>query len=680
MTRLARFFKPSSVAVIGGGWAKNVVKQLGKSQFSGEIWPVHPKYDEVLGHRCFASVDDLPGAPDAAFIGVNHKQTIALVRSLSKIGAGGAICFASGFREAQSQESTRQDLQSDLLAAADDMPILGPNCYGFLNYQSGATLWPDEHGGVQVERGVAIIAQSSNIAINMTMQQRGLPIAQLFTLGNQAQLGVSNLIQELIETKGITAIGLYLEGIDNLANFSEAALVAAHAGIPIVALKVGKTEKSRQASLTHTASLTGRSAASTALFDRLGISEVNDIEVFLETLKLVHFHGALPGNKVISVSCSGGEASLMADMADSQVIEFSDLGSEQTKQLQKVLGDKVTLANPLDYHTYIWGDVATMTECFTAAMSGPHDLSVFVLDTPRADRCDPSGHDCAIESIVAAASISDKPVAVIASISEGLSDEDISRFLAANVVPLMGMRTGLDAIKASITLHRRQQLVAEVAVAANSSKEFIVLNEHQSKQALKNYGVAVPASMICQSKAPIRDAAEKLGFPLVLKALGVSHKTEARAVIVGIDSQQSLLNAIEDIPSAEQYLLEQMINDYVTELLVGVSVDETGVVLLSLGAGGIYTEVLDDVQHLVLPVNQEQIKRALSQLRLAPILSGYRLQSAADQQSMLSAIEGIANYALQNLDRLIELDVNPLIVGEQSAIAVDALIKLRNLE
>jgi len=176
---LSRLLRPKSIAVFGGGWAANVVEQLLKAGFGGDIWPVHPKRSDVHGVTAYPSLDALPAVPDAAWIGVNRDATIDLVRELRELGAGGAVCFASGFGETEDGA----DRNAALLEAAEYMPIVGPNCYGVLNYLDGATLWPDQHGGARVESGVAILTQSSNIAINLSMQGRGLPIAYMLTAG-----------------------------------------------------------------------------------------------------------------------------------------------------------------------------------------------------------------------------------------------------------------------------------------------------------------------------------------------------------------------------------------------------------------------------------------------------------------------------------------------------------------
>ena len=267
---LSRLLRPASVAVIGGKWATNVIKQLQKAGFSGDIWPLHPERDDICGVRCFAALQDLPSAPDACFIGVNRELTVEVVAQLSAMGGGGAVCFASGFLESEADSAGGAELQDRLLEAAGNMPILGPNCYGLVNYIDNFPLWPDEHGGVAVDGGVAIIAQSSNIAINLSMQRRALPLAYLITAGNQAQTDAANIAETLLQDENVSVVGFYLEGFGNIRSFERVAALARAVGKPLVALKSGKSSASQHAALSHTASLAGSDAASTALLQRLG--------------------------------------------------------------------------------------------------------------------------------------------------------------------------------------------------------------------------------------------------------------------------------------------------------------------------------------------------------------------------------------------------------------------------
>jgi len=194
MTDLMRLFQPKSLAVLGGGaWGEAVLEQAQKFGFQGTLFAVHPVKAEVAGIRAYPSVNHLPSVPDATFVGINREASIGAVERLRKLDAGGAVCFASGYAESTAEDHTGADAQARLLRAAGDMPMLGPNCYGFINALDRVAVWPDQHGCRPVDKGVAILTQSSNIAINMTMQQRGLPIGYMITSGNQAQISQAKI-------------------------------------------------------------------------------------------------------------------------------------------------------------------------------------------------------------------------------------------------------------------------------------------------------------------------------------------------------------------------------------------------------------------------------------------------------------------------------------------------------
>ncbi|MBU2487731.1 MAG: CoA-binding protein, partial [Alphaproteobacteria bacterium] len=528
---LSRLLRPRSIALFGGGWAVNVVAQLKKSGFDGDIWPVNPKRADILGVPCIASIDDLPGVPDASFIGVNRDATIEVVERLSAMGAGGATCFASGFLESEAETAGGADLQARLIAAAGDMPILGPNCYGLLNYLDNVTLWPDQHGGLKVDSGVAIVAQSSNIAINMTMQARGLPIAYVVAAGNQAKVGASDIAAALLDDDRVSAIGLYLEGFGDIRALEAFAARARARGKPVVAIKIGRSDKARAATMTHTASLAGNAAAGSALLRRLGIIEVETIAVFLEALKLLHAIGPLPGASVCSVSCSGGEASLMADLSSGSALDFVDFAASQRAALKAELGPIVTIANPLDYHTFIWGDTPRMTRVFSTAMAETFDLIVFILDLPRADRCDPAGYQCAVDAIIAAKAQTGARVAVLASLPENMSDHFTSAFMRAGVAVLHGMSEGIAAIGAAISAGRFKDTDPEpLVLAANGATSSSILSEAASKEALSGFGLRIPRSIQAQSIDELIEESAALSFPVVLKGTGLAHKSEAGLV------------------------------------------------------------------------------------------------------------------------------------------------------
>lgn len=676
MRDLTRLLRPQSIALFGGNWAANVVAQLKKSGYAGRIWPVNPKRSDLHGIPCLPSIDDLPAAPDAAFVGVNRDLTVEMVARLSAMGAGGATLFASGFSESEQEGTGGGALQAELVRAAGDMPVLGPNCYGYLNYLDNVTLWPDQHGGVRVESGVAIVSQSSNIAINMTMQRRGLPLAFMAAAGNQAQTGAAGIASALLDDVRITAIGFYLEGFGDIRALEALARKAAGMGKPLVALKAGRSQEARAAARTHTASLAGSAAASSALLRRLGFVEVFDIETFLETLKLLHFGGPLAGDAVLSVSCSGGEAGLMADMAERTAIAWKPFGEARRAALKDLLGPIVTIANPLDYHTFIWGDTAAMTAVFAAALREEFDLAVFVLDVPRADRCDPSGYRCAVDAILAARQATGARVAVLASMPENMPEGTVAEFAAAGIVTLNGMRAGLEAIDAAIRAGKLRRAASDalpVALARSGSRGFM-LDEAAAKQVLARHGLQVPRGIAAATATDaVASALAQLRFPLAAKAQGIAHKTEAGAVAVGLRDEAALRKAVAAMPQDHGFLIEEMAERGIGELILGVSRDETGVFLLTVGAGGVAAEVLRDVAHLIVPARKPEIADALRALKSWPLYAGFRGRPAADVETVADAVLAVQRYVLSD-PGVTGIDVNPLIVRERDAIAVDALI------
>lgn len=673
MTRdLTRLFRPASIAVVGGGaWCRQVIEQSRKMGFEGAIWPIHPKAEEVGGVVAYADVDSLPEAPDAVFIGVNRFATIEVVRALAARGAGGAVCFASGFLEAEAEDAEGADLQAQLLEAAGGMPVLGPNCYGFINYLDGALLWPDQHGGQRVDKGVALVTQSSNIAINLTMQTRGLPLAYVVTAGNQAQTGLAAIGAALLEDERVTALGLHIEGFGDLRAFEALAARARELGKPVVALKVGKSAAAQAATVSHTASLAGGDAGAGALLARFGIPRLTDLPGFLETLKLLHTAGRLASDRIATLSCSGGEASLAADIAQEYALEFPALNSRQRVALREALGPMVALANPLDYHTYIWRDVEAMTACFAAMMDPDLAITMLIADFPRGDRCDASDWDCVIDSIIAARQRSGGVAGLVATMPELLPEPVAARLMAAGVVPFCGLREAMAACEAaSLAL----PAAADPLLLPTPVVEPELVPEADAKWQLAEYGLRVPRSKRAASATMARAVAVDVGFPVVLKGEGVAHKTEAGAVKLNLGSGQEVSDAAFAMP-AKRFLVEEMVGGTVAELLIGVVKDPAHGFVMTLAAGGTWAELLEDRASFLLPASDAEIAAALDGLRIAGVLQGYRGAPAADRAAILRAVRAVERYVMENALGLEEIEINPLLCTPEDAVAADALLR-----
>ncbi len=697
---LSRMLRPRSIAVIGGGaFGTSVVRQSLKMGFAGEIWPVHPIKDTVEGVKAYKSVAELPAAPDATFIGVNRNLTIEMVKALREKGAGGATCFASGFLETGEYDADGERLQRELIEAAGDMTIIGPNCYGLINYADGALLWPDQHGGERLvagQRGVAIITQSSNIAINMTMQKRGLPVAFLMTAGNQAQTGLSEMALGLIEDERVSALGLHIEGFDSVGGFERLAARSRELGKPIVAMKVGRSEQARAATVSHTASLAGSDAASDAFLKRLGIARVNSIPSFLETLKLLHATGPLAGYRMSSMSCSGGEASVMADTAEGRKVFFPKVTETHWKRVKDTLGPLVAVANPLDYHTFIWNNEPAMTATFSAMVSGGYDFNLLVIDFPRNDRCTDADWWATINAYEAALKANQAKGGIVTSMPENLPEEYCAGMLARGIVPLYGIPEAMDAIEAGAAIGEAWRKPVSTSAGRpasglpavspsrgeNSSSGGPSPDEAEAKAMLAARRLSVPPGRRAASPDEAVAAANNLGYPVALKALGIAHKSEAGAVKLNLRDEASVRQAAQGLSALGNGLyVERMVEGGIAELIVGITRDPLFGPVMTVGSGGVMVELLKDSATLLLPAGRDEIEAALRSLKLFPLLDGFRGKPKADLHAAIDTILGIANFALARAETLEELDVNPLIVCGQGkgAWIADALMVFKGV-
>ena len=672
ISRLSRLFSPKSVAVVGGGvWCRSVIEQLIKIGYKGTIFPVHPFKGEILGIKSFMDLEDIPAIIDATFIGVNRNITIEVVKQLNSLNAGGAVCFASGFLEAEGDKQGSGELQKSLIEAAGDMPILGPNCYGFINYLDHAALWPDQHGGTTVDKGVAILTQSSNIAINITMQTRGLPISYIMSVGNQASLGFSEIGMYLLSDPRVTALGLHIEGIGDLKAFEELTTKARKLGKPIVALKVGKSAEARRAAQSHTASLAGDAQSAKSLFKRLGIAEVDRLEVLIDTLKIFHSYGPLSSKNIRSLSCSGGEASLVSDLAQAYGIQFPKLEKENISELRSVLGEMVALSNPLDYHTYIWGDINAMASTFIAMMRQHNGITIIIVDFPRDDNCDPSAWNCVITAAKMAKKSENKPLALVSTLSENIPEHVSFELLESNIITLHGLDTALAAI--SVSSINQTVVNPKPIFLSNPTGKSILVDEYDAKKSLEKYGLKLPETEKClQSDAHL--VSDQIGYPVVIKALGSAHKSELGEVFLNLENQKSVKEALRKI-SKKHVIVEKMIGDAVVELLVGIVHDPAHGMLLTVGAGGVLTEILSDTSSILLPSSKSEVLDCFNQLKISKIAKGYRGALGVDINQIIDAIMKIQDFVLDNRDKLFEIEINPLIVTTSEVIVADALIR-----
>ena len=692
--RLDRLLRPQSLAFVGGAAAELSIEACRSLGFRGEMWAVNPRR-ELGGLPTVASASELPAGIDAAFVGVDRDASIDVVGRLAKAGTGAAVCHASGFAETGEAGSA---LQAELVAAAAGMPLLGPNCYGMLSALTGAALWPDVHGLTRRECGVALLSQSGNIAVNLTMQRRGLDIAWVVTLGNQADVGISEAFEAVVADGAATGVGLCIEGLDDVDRFAAAATAARRRGLPVVALKLGASKSSGAIAVTHTATLVGDDAAYGALFDELGIRRAHTIPELLDTLGVLCALGPLKGNRLVSLSCSGGEAALVADRGQDRNLRFPPFTPEHAARVASALDGRVAVTNPLDYHTFIWGEEARLAACFGAALSTaddeagpaaaraagergeqeretPFDAALLVLDFP-AEGLDRSRWWPTLQAFAGACDASGTAGVVAASLAENLPADARARAAELGVAACGDIDTALGALEAASAWGRQTGIgrASLPAPARDPRSGVTVLVEHEAKLRLAAAGIAVPEGRLV-APGEAAAAADGIDGPVVVKASGSAHKSDDGGVVVGLTDAESVAAAASRLAAEGDgaVMVEAAVSGAVAEMLVSVRSSPPVGMALTLGAGGTLAELLDDTATLLLPATDSRTLEALRGLRLWPLLAGYRGNPAGAVDAVVGAVSALS--ALVRDDRsIIEVEINPLLVTPRAAVAADALM------
>lgn len=689
-----RLLAPRTMAFIGGTQVERTLVTLRNQDFDGEVYVVNPRRDEIAGYKCLPTIQDLPAAPDAVFLAVNADASIDALNQLRERDAGGAVCYASGFSEIGEAGAERNQ---NFIRAAGDMAVVGPNCYGLVNYVNHGSIWPALYPKLRSKRGAAVIAQSGNVTGHIVSNDRSVPFSYLISAGNQAVLGFEDYIDYLVDDPNVTCLGLFMEGIRDVASFSQACLRARAKAIPVIVCRSGRSELGAAMAASHTSSLAGQNEYYEALFDRLGVIRTDTVPQFLEMMKIASVAEPIAGPRIAVFSSSGGDNGLAADYCSFAGLQLPQPTAAQIGEIKPLLPEFGHVSNPLDFTAGYWGDEKLLTPMFTTMLSGECDAGMLVVDYPPATSPykDTSAHEAMDRALAAAGKATGKPVFHASVNTGGITPEASERMVAQGIVPLQGLH---DA--ASVVAKWAEHCARVRADSADGGTSFSTLvpfaarplngitrtvNEVESKRRLAAYGLTVPQGRVL-SLAQISELPERLDTPMVLKVVhdDLPHKTEVGGVALNLPGRDEALaaanrmidNVARHSPALrlEKYLMEPMQAPPLAELIVGVKRDPLFGMVLVIGAGGIFVELLKDATPLLLPVSRNDVEVALKGLKSFALLDGFRGRPAANLEPVIDAIMAIASYAGEHLDTLSELDVNPLMVSENGAVAVDALI------
>ncbi len=702
LASIHKMLNPRSIAVVGATerpqYGGRFLRAALQADDRVRVYPVNPRYDELLGQKCYSSVLDLPEAPDAVGIIVPYHRVIPVLRESAERGAGSAIVISAGFSERGVDD--RRELQAELGEVAQEtgVRISGPNCLGLANIKDD--IWACSSSrleGVELKSGnVGLVCQSGASAFGPFLSRaigRGVGYSYIVSTGNEADLEAPDFARYLLDDDDTSVIAMFIEGFKDARKFLEVAKLAAERGKPIVAVKIGRSDLGMRAARSHTAALTGVDEVYDAAFEQYGVVRVHDWDKLLEVAQLLSV-GKSPSEQGIAlVSHSGGVCSLTADNLGDAGLDLPELSDPARDAINDILEGFGWAANPADITGHASRD--TVLPIMEHMINEP-EVSTLVVAS--------SASDAQAQHVIDVRDRHDKLVTFLYTGNELGASTGLERLKDSGVPVFHSPENLASALRKFHDYHswkqsrqdldfgRAQPLSDDQTASANALKvrDGGTLSEHEAKRLIAQWGVPIVTERLATSEDEVVAAARGIGYPVVVKVNSpdILHKTEAGGLRIGLDSDDAVRSAYREVvANAESYsqgalidgvLVGEMVRD-ATEVIVGVTYDsQLGPVLL-FGMGGILVEVMRDVALRVCPISRLDAEEMVAQVRGSRLLRGFRGQPKADVDALVDTLVRVSDLAV-HLDGVIEeLDINPLaVLPEGSGVkALDALVVLK---
>jgi len=684
--RLAPLLEPRSVAIVGasareGSFGYFTLSELLVGGFKGACYPVNPNYQEILGHRCYPSLLDLPEAPDLTIFSIPSAALEATLDQAVQRGVRAGVMFAN----AQIPGDRDPPLTRRMAAKAKQAGLLlcGANCMGFHNRAGGvrATWFPTPHAPTG---NIAIVTHSGSAFTGLASLDIRFGINLMVSAGQELVLTAADYMDYMLGMPTTRVLGLFLETVRDPAGFRAGLERARAADIPVVAIKVGRTEKSAKLAVTHSGALTGNDAAYEALFDHYGVHRVRDLDEFTAATSLFAAPRRFVQGGLGSLHDSGGLRGMTIDLAADAGVRFAEISETTRAKLAGVLEYGLEAVNPVD----AWGTGQNADKifgtCMTALAEDP-DCGGVVLFSDVA-----SADPVADQLIAGARHAHDatKKLVVVALNWSRVTDARPAVDLIAHGIPMLdGAQNTVRALRLAID-HRDFTALPKLAPPAPPAPAVVerwrtrlarpgALEEAESLALLADFGLPVPAHRLVETRGEALAAATAIGFPVALKtaAPGVLHKSDVGGVRLGLGGAVALGDAYDEMAKrlGPRMLVARMAEPGI-EMALGLVVDEQFGPLVMVAAGGILVELLGDRLFLLPPVDETRARRALDRLKIRKLFEGVRGRPKGDIDALAGAIAGLGALATALGDRIAELDVNPVIVGPAGVVAVDGLV------
>jgi acyl-CoA synthetase (NDP forming) len=702
---LTPLMKPKSVAVVGASPRMNratrVITNLQRFGYGGRVFPINPRYTEIHGLPCYPDLASTPEPADTVVVAIPAEQVPAVLTAAVERGVRGAVVLSSGFGEAGPAGQARQ-ATLERLAAERGLLVCGPNCYGVFNIRLGSATFSADMRD-PLPGSVAVVSQSggfSHAIAEHLMLQRRVGLSYIVSCGNQAGVTVEDYVEFLVDDDDTAVIGVFVEGFKQPDKLRRVAARARELRKPIVALKVGRSENARQAMLAHTGSLAGTPEIIEAMLRQSGIVQVTSLNEMLDTLTLLPAARTVrrPGWRTAVLSGLGGECGRVADVADREGVELPPLSPASIEALRAVMPEFGNPRNPLD-GTGAMYESSAIFPALVDTLLGDDTIDVLAVNmranVPRPGGWAPSREFARVLE-AAVRKGTDRLVFCFGSHAAGDLDQDVVAPLAEAGVPyLEATETAMQALRHAREYHRflarpaRPALASPARGAAATPATSRVLPNAEAMRLLREFGIPLAETSPATDAEAAVKAAERVGYPVALKidSPDIVHKTDVGGVRVGCGDAAAVRVAFDEIIAAvrakapaarvDGVLVQRMIAGG-TEMILGVKSDPLFGPAVVCGFGGIFVEVLRDVSLRVPPIDADDAREMIGELRGAGLLRGVRGRRPSDVAALADALVGLAALAQAHRDRLRALDLNPLVVLDEGrgVVAVDWLIEL----
>ena len=680
-----------SVAVVGASvkeasLGQQMMLELERGGYDGAIFPVNPGYDEVLGHPCFPSIADVPGPVDLAIVGVANQRIEQAVRDAGDAGAGSIVTFSSLYEE-EPPEPGMPLLGERVAAVAREhgMALCGGNGMGFVhadaNLRATGFLTPDD----LPPGGVTFLSHSGSGWAAFLFNDRQIRFNLLVSSGQEIVTTMDEYLSYALDRESTKIVALLLETVRQPGGFVAALAKAAERGVPVFALKVGRTEGSKQMVVAHSGALAGEHGAYEAVFDAYGVHECRDLEEMADALELFSSpRRVTTGTGIASLHDSGGERALFVDLATDTGVPLASISEDSKAKIAGVLDPGLVAENPLD----AWGTGIDADRIYVESFQALHDdpetaVVAFVVDLTR------QGEPYDVGYLQVARDVWDrttKPFCVISNLPATIADDEVGVLREAGIPVLEGTVTGLRALKHLLddgSVGWRVHPLPSVPTSDHADTwrhrlaEAELVSEIGGLELLEGFGIPVVASTQAATLADAERAADRIGYPVAMKTAvpGIVHKSDVRGVRIAIADVDELRETYRDFEGrlGPEVTVAAMAPPGV-EVALGIVRDPTFGPLVLVAAGGVLVEVLHDRKLALPPIDEDAARRLIEGLAIRPLLDGVRGTPPADVDALARAVSRLSVLALELGDRIAELDVNPVIVSPSGCVAVDALV------